>query len=153
MALAHRGMNMPRAANPTDGMTDTWGRSNRKLSNHVCEACKKEFRPLRSSSRFCSRPCMWSRNGGQNAKDEVWWINQKGYIEGHVLIDGVRRRYKKHRLVMEQHLGRPLKDEEDVHHKNGIKTDNRIENLEVLSHSSHSTLTNHERWAKRKGEA
>ena len=39
---------------------------------------------------------------------------------------------------MEQYLGRKLSPNEVVHHKNGDPTDNRIENLEVMSRSEHS---------------
>lgn len=51
-------------------------------------------------------------------------------------VDGKKR--LAHRVIMERHLGRPLTRAEVVHHRNGDRFDNRIENLEVLSHKEHS---------------
>lgn len=42
-----------------------------------------------------------------------------------------------HDLIMEAAIGRPLTFGEVVHHKNGVKTDNRAENLEVTTASEH----------------
>ena len=56
----------------------------------------------------------------------------------------------KHRLVMERHIGRYLKDDEVVHHKNGNRADNRLENLELMTFKEHARHHMIERHNKRK---
>lgn len=48
-----------------------------------------------------------------------------------------------HRLIMEKHIGRYLENNEFIHHINGIKDDNRIENMEIVSSSQHTTYHNY----------
>lgn len=56
-----------------------------------------------------------------------------------------------HRIIMENHLCRSLNSDEVVHHINGNKKDNRIENLEVMTNSEHVKMHMKDRgrkWAK-----
>lgn len=72
------------------------------------------------------------------------WIDDDGYVR----VGGLKGKHPRyttggvyeHILVAERMLRCPLADGERVHHKNGIRHDNRPENLEVLTHAEHARL-------------
>ena len=69
------------------------------------------------------------------------------YKGGHITPQGYKRisigngkQVMEHRKIMEEHVGRKLKKEEHVHHLNGSKLDNRIENLAIFTPYKHGEL-------------
>jgi hypothetical protein len=126
----------------------------------VCEQCGQTFERYPAHvGAFCSRSCasrMRSKGrGGPRSPDHrkgSRYVDKDGYV--HVTLPTGRRALE-HRLVMEECLGRPLRDDEDVHHiRRGkeARSDNRIENLEVLPKADHTRLhhtgTRLSQWAR-----
>ena len=70
--------------------------------------------------------------------------------QGYVVIRKNGKGYRAHRLIMEEYLGRPLTREETVHHINGDRADNRLENLELWSSNQPSgqRIKDKLQWAK-----
>jgi hypothetical protein len=117
----------------------------RRWPQTACTSCGTVFQKLHETHVCCSRRCAAKlSNGGRSRRKPVgsayWYVNDRGYIAGYVWTELGKRKVLQHRYFMEQHLGHPLPPEFDVHHKNEITTDNRLDNLEVLPHGEHSRL-------------
>ena len=112
---------------------------------------KKTFQSYKEweQSKYCSRKCYWKtvseaikkRGGYPNQRkgtSKGWLHKQTGYIV--MVHPETGKKILQHRYIVERAIGRPLKKHEVVHHKNGAKTDNRIDNLSLLTDYEHRRM-------------
>lgn len=118
------------------GSNSRWCSDECRRGVKTCQECSASFVPSKNAAGlFCSREC-WS--------DHAYPIGAKKLFNGYVIIKVPRgtpgtitqgstldRWMFEHRYVMQKKIQRPLLKSETVHHKNGDKTDNSEDNLEL----------------------
>ncbi len=119
-----------------------------KHRNKLCsvEGCSNPRKSKGMCNKHYTQDLVAKTKIYKRAKNGVGTIHSQGYKV--LRVDG--KRIFEHRKVMQDILGRPLYKHENVHHKNGIRDDNRPENLELWSKSQPSgqRVEDKIKWAK-----
>ena len=98
-----------------------------KMKQNCGHPCSEETR------KKISKTLKGKRMGKNNPRWKGGRYKQNGYI--YILVDG--KYVLEHRYKVEKLLGRKLESYEHVHHLNGIKDDNRLENLKLVLNTKH----------------
>ncbi len=113
----------------------------------ACPTCGKVFTPIRKRwmQKFCSKPCGVPHWQAASKTQEV--VEKRAIATGNAQRrKGCKDTYVKyrgrheHRVVMEKHLGRKLTFQDVVHHIDGNKKNNAIENLELTTRQKHMPI-------------
>ena len=130
-------------------------RMDKRTTPGICEVCGIEYLG-RKGARCCTRSCSAKLAHMEGRANRIlpgsgspnWKCGRKttelGYVQVWVPMSTPGRPKNgymmEHRLVMQESIGRPLEAWEIVHHRNGVKDDNRIENLEIVTRARHAGM-------------
>lgn len=112
------------------------GAARKRLGTRACPICSEEFVPWDAAGRTCSPRCRNTLNSRASAQERGGRRRRTGRPDTYIKVDGSHE----HRQVAARTIGRALTADDIVHHVNGSPTDNRPENLRVVTRAEHIAI-------------